>query len=650
MSSNNNNNLKFTDNPYFPPSKNTKTSRRSSVVSKVPSHITMQSSISSQSSNAGEDAHEDDEDADANEDDVWYPMQPLKTNLSLDSSIPPNSNIYPEYPADNDNNLDKNQTVYNNSAFFNSTNQANLHNQYDSSNYFEFDVLERFSFEECIDLYNRKHPNNPILENDLKVVPSAASSSSSNNKVTFGHHNKIEEDEDEEEEEEKEPISSDSSAPIKHCTKDFTEAEILPSNYTVPNRFSLFHSQTDTTIHAPIIPSLLIRSEYDNFGELMKNDWWLHSTSPTDEELKKICRNFKIHPLTIEDIRLQEIREKVNFFPNYYFISYPTFKNLEIIPVYIIVFHNGSGILTFQYGDEEVAHFRTVRKRVRQLREVLRVNADWLSYAVIDDITDSFQPAITDLELEADVIEDSVFIARDLNFKEMLQRIGESRRKTMTLMRLLAGKNDVIKMFMKRFNSTTTQNNQTDYRTDISLYLGDIQDHILTMHSNLLSYEKIFSRSHSNYLAQLQVESFNANNRSSEILSRVTLIGTMLLPMNVIPSLFGMNVKIPGLGLSNYGWFIGIVLFLVLLCIVTFILSSIWMKKIKDPDTLNEINEDQNKPWHLILMEYWPFCYLKKKNALDDYKSEISRDVEEITSRLPPLPKYQSRSNINSKY
>jgi len=375
----------------------------------------------------------------------------------------------------------------------------------------------------------------------------------------------------------------------------------------------------------------------------LEKNWWLHSTSPTDEELKKICKNFKIHPLTIEDIRLQEIREKVNFFPNYYFISYPTFKNLEIIPVYIIVFHNGGGILTFQFGDEEVTHFKTVRKRVRQLREVLKVNADWISYAIIDDITDSFQPAITDLELEADVIEDSVFIARELNFKEMLQRIGESRRKTMTLMRLLSGKNDVIKMFMKRFNNNHI-NETTDYRTDISLYLGDIQDHILTMHSNLLSFEKIFSRSHSNYLAQLQVESFNANNRSSEILSRVTLIGTMLLPLNVLPSLFGMNVKIPGLGHENYGWFIGMILFLILLCVVTFIISSIWMRKIKNPDTLNEIGEDQNKKWFEILVEYWPFVYLKRKNQVDDYKSEISREVEEITSRLPPLPKYQSRN------
>ncbi|MCG4843315.1 hypothetical protein L0N32_11085, partial [Streptococcus gordonii] len=67
-----------------------------------------------------------------------------------------------------------------------------------------------------------------------------------------------------------------------------------------------------------------------------------------------------------------------------------------------------------------------------------------------DDITDSFAPVIQSIEYEADSIDDSVFMTRDMDFAAMLQRIGESRRKTMTLMRLLSGKADVIKMFAKR--------------------------------------------------------------------------------------------------------------------------------------------------------------------------------------------------------
>ncbi len=40
-------------------------------------------------------------------------------------------------------------------------------------------------------------------------------------------------------------------------------------------------------------------------------------------------------------------------------------------------------------------------------------------------------------------------------------------------------------------------------KIEIVLYLGDIQDHMLTMTSNLSHYETLLSRAHSNYLAQV---------------------------------------------------------------------------------------------------------------------------------------------------
>lgn len=42
------------------------------------------------------------------------------------------------------------------------------------------------------------------------------------------------------------------------------------------------------------------------------------------------------------------------------------------------------------------------------------------------------------------------------------------------------------------------------------------------------------------------MESFNSNNKVTEMLGKVTMIGTMLVPLNVITGLFGMNVKVPG--------------------------------------------------------------------------------------------------------
>lgn len=159
------------------------------------------------------------------------------------------------------------------------------------------------------------------------------------------------------------------------------------------------------------------------------------------------------------------------------------------------------------------------------------------------------------MEVESEAIEDYVFIARVDDFESFLPRIGGLRKKVMTLMRLLGGKADVIRGFSKRCNEQYS----VTPRGDIGLYLGDIQDHVVTMMSNLGHFEKMLSRSHTNYLAQLNVTNLVLGNHVNKVLSKVTLIATILVPLNLICGLFGMNVPVPGKDSEGLGWFFGII-------------------------------------------------------------------------------------------
>lgn len=184
-----------------------------------------------------------------------------------------------------------------------------------------------------------------------------------------------------------------------------------------------------------------------------------------------------------------------------------------------------------------------------------------------DDIVDSFGPVIREVEVESEAIEDQVFIARVEDFESFLPRIGGLRKKVMTLMRLLGGKADVIRGFSKRCNEQYS----VTPRGDIGLYLGDIQDHVVTMMSNLAHFEKMLSRSHTNYLAQLNVTNIALGNNVNKVLSKVTLIATMLVPMNLICGLFGMNVTVPGQHADGLGWFfgiLGVIACVILLCAI----------------------------------------------------------------------------------
>ncbi|KAL4883091.1 stretch-activated Ca2+-permeable channel component-domain-containing protein [Aspergillus karnatakaensis] len=333
-------------------------------------------------------------------------------------------------------------------------------------------------------------------------------------------------------------------------------------NENEPTRFGFFSSESQSTVHAAELGDLILPG--DTFRDLFQlgpdgGVWWLDVLNPTEAEVSALSRAFSIHPLTTEDILTQESREKVELFKQYYFVCFRTFYQLdktsehfmEPVNFYMVVFRDG--VLSFSFTENP--HPANVRRRIGKLRDYVSLSSDWICYAMIDDIVDSFGPAIREIEVETEAIEDLVFIARMDDFESFLPRIGNLRKKVMSLMRLLGGKADVIRGFSKRCNEQYS----VTPRGDIGLYLGDIQDHVVTMMSNLAHFEKMLSRSHTNYLAQLNVTNLVLGNHANKVLSKVTLIATILVPMNLICGLFGMNVHVPGEGVPGYGWFFGIV-------------------------------------------------------------------------------------------
>jgi magnesium transporter len=202
---------------------------------------------------------------------------------------------------------------------------------------------------------------------------------------------------------------------------------------------------------------------------------------------------------------------------------------------------------------------------MRRIKCCLFVHGSLTRYS--DDIVDGFGPSIGDIEKETDQIEDSVFTARSDDASNLLRQIGLCRKKVMAIMRLLGGKADVIRGFAKRCN----EQYEVTPRSDIGLYLGDVQDHVVTMMSNLNHFEKMLSRSHTNYLAQIQINGIATGNRANEVLSKITLVATILVPLNLICGVFGMNVPVPGRSSEGLTWFFGIV-GVILLVVVTSIL------------------------------------------------------------------------------
>ncbi|GAA5833270.1 hypothetical protein JCM11251_005190 [Rhodosporidiobolus azoricus] len=384
------------------------------------------------------------------------------------------------------------------------------------------------------------------------------------------------------------PQQDDETGPITSVGLDARLAELrspehrgggLATGASTPNTASMRASKNGNAFPAGIAAaSAALRGSRDRQAMMRSDDdaeantWWLDVMCPTDQEMKALSKVFGIHPLTTEDIQMEETREKIELFRNYYFVCFRSFEQdpysptyLEPLNMYIIVFREGT--LSFHFRG--TPHPQNVRRRIKQLKDYINVTSDWISYALIDDITDAFGPLIQNIEYEVDSIDELVLILKEAEQSDMLRRIGTCRKKVMGLLRLMGNKADVVKGLSKRCN----ENWSVAPKSDIGLYLSDIQDHITTSTQNLTHYEKILSRSHSNYLAQISIEMTDANNQINDVLSKLTALGTVLIPMNLVTGLWGMNVQVPGQGdlpgNDNLRWFFGIVG-----CLVAFALAG----------------------------------------------------------------------------
>ncbi|KAL2134224.1 hypothetical protein VTI74DRAFT_729 [Chaetomium olivicolor] len=369
------------------------------------------------------------------------------------------------------------------------------------------------------------------------------------------------------------PFSSESQPEKAEAAEDEDQAKLPPQ--LDQSRVSFFSSAWESTIHAADLEGLILPGEdIRGLFSFPKGEtdgvWWLNMNKPSEEEVRALCRAFGVHPLTVEDITTQESREKIELFPSYYFACFRSFtieideetNEREFVPfnIYVVVFREGT--LSFSYANN--SHASHVRRRIAMLKDYVSLSSDWICYALIDDIVDSFAPVISKLEADTDQIEDEVFIARTDDMAQFLRKIGTARKNTMALMRLLGGKADVLRGFTKRCN----ENYKVTPRMDIGLYLGDIQDHVVTMMNNLGHFEKMMSRAHSNYLAQISIDGIAQGTSTNKVLSKITLLASIIVPLNVVTGLFGMNVPVPWRDVESLAPFFGILGVLVAFCVI----------------------------------------------------------------------------------
>jgi magnesium transporter len=153
-------------------------------------------------------------------------------------------------------------------------------------------------------------------------------------------------------------------------------------------------------------------------------------------------------------------------------------------------------------------------------------------------------------ELEA--IEDLVTIFGKSNFQDMLQRMSQVRKRHMFMNRLIGSQPDVIRMIAHRMNK-----NQ-----DMAMYMEDIYDTVFSMKADMIQFENVLARAQSLYMARINIEISQNSEEGNKLALNMSVLGGILVPLNIVTGLWGMNTKVPGQDDDSLTWFFGILTFM----------------------------------------------------------------------------------------
>jgi len=259
------------------------------------------------------------------------------------------------------------------------------------------------------------------------------------------------------------------------------------------------------------------------FNAAPEAGFWLDIEAPDESDFHLLEQTFKFHALTIEDIRHQDQRPKVDEYTDYNFtvLFVAEWQRDEILlrehhlfvgPHYLITVHN-----------EPSAQLKDLQDRVHKSPELTHGKPAFITYLVIDALVDATFPVLEKLDDLVDELEDDIL--RKASPKS-LGRIYELKH-TVTELRIFLGpQRDVFQRLITHGIHLQQQ--------DMTLYYRDVYDHITRQYETADSLRDLLSSAMDVYLSTV-------SNRVNETTKALTVIASLFLPLSFLTGFYGMN-------------------------------------------------------------------------------------------------------------
>jgi magnesium transporter len=241
--------------------------------------------------------------------------------------------------------------------------------------------------------------------------------------------------------------------------------------------------------------------------------------------IEKLGAEFNLHPLLVEDI-LTFQRPKFEDFDDYIFLSLKYLYNSEqfsrIRAKQITIVFGKNFVISFQ--EEESSIFNNVKDRIKNYKGKIRtMGPDYLAYALIDAVVDSYFVILEEFSEEIDELEEEFLKHTD---QETAQQINNLKRDVIFLRRSIWPLRDVISVMEKQ---------EIDLiKEQTTVYLSDVHDHTVQIIDSIETYRDVLS-------SMLDLHLSNISYRLNEVMKVLTIISTIFIPLTFIAGVYGMN-------------------------------------------------------------------------------------------------------------
>lgn len=295
---------------------------------------------------------------------------------------------------------------------------------------------------------------------------------------------------------------------------------------------------------------------------------WTHITKPDRESMDFLKENFDFHPLDLEDCLEKVQRPQISEYPHYIFfiLTYPVYnrQTREIESSEVDFFIGPKYLVTVSDGlMDTVDNFFAQSKNDEYLREkfMMSSSAAPLLYELMHRLQNYTFPMLDHISHDIESIEKRIFSGEH---REMVKEILDIKRNIIDFRRIMQAHKNIIRKLMSTRGNFFLPDTMDIYFSNILDRSKDIWDILETQKENI----NAFHETNESLLSY----------RLNDIMKTLTIISVIIIPANLIASLFGMNTVVTPIVHENSGFYV--ILTLILATVLGFLLyfrSKKWL-------------------------------------------------------------------------